>query len=136
MLIREYRTFLSSIYASGTSNVASHFGVSSTVSLLGLSMYCLGLSFGPMLAAPLSETVGRSMVYRVSLPFSALFTVGCAVAQNIATIIVCRFFAGFFAGPVLSIGAGTIADIFPPSERGLATSLFLLAPFLGPAIGK
>jgi MFS family permease len=126
---------MSSIYSSGTKEVAERYGVSTTVSLLGISMYCLGLSFGPVLAAPLSETLGRSIVYRVSLPLAALFTIGCAVAQNMATIIICRFFAGFFAAPALSIGGGTIADIFHPSSRGVAMSLFLLAPFLGPAVG-
>jgi MFS family permease len=127
---------MSSIYASGTNEVAEHYGVSTTVSLLGISMYCLGLSFGPVLAAPLSETFGRSIVYLGSLPVAALFTVGCAVAQNIGTIIICRFLAGFFAAPALSIGGGSLADIFHPSSRGTAMSLFLLAPFLGPAVGS
>jgi MFS family permease len=127
---------MSSVYASGTNEVAEHFSVSSTVSLLGLSMYCLGLAFGPILAAPLSETVGRSMVYRISLPLAAVFTAGCSVAQNIETIAITRFFSGFFAAPALSVGAGTIADIFYPEDRGVAMSLFLLAPFLGPAIGE
>jgi MFS family permease len=129
------RTFMSSIYASGTNQVADRFQVSSTVSILGLSTYCLGLSFGPILAAPLSETRGRSIVYRVSLPLTAVFTVGCAVANNMATIAVCRFFAGFFASPALAIGGGSLADMFYPSSRGVAMSLFLLAPFLGPAVG-
>lgn len=127
---------MSSIYASGTSEVAAHFGVSTTVSLLGISMYCLGLAFGPILAAPLSETFGRSIVYRISLPTAGLFTIGCAVAQNIEALIICRFFAGFFAAPALSIGGGTIADIFAPASRGVAMSLFLLAPLTGPALGK
>jgi len=129
------RTFMSSIYSSGTDEVAEHFGVSTTVSLLGLSLYSLGLSFGPVLAAPLSETFGRSIIYRVTLPVSAIFTIGSAVAQNMATIVVCRFFAGFFAAPALSIGGGTTADIFKPSSRGIAMSFFLLAPCLGPAVG-
>ena len=127
---------MSSIYASGTAQVAEEFHVSRTVSLLGISTYCLGLSFGPVLAAPLSETRGRSIIYRTSLPLCALFTIGCAVSKNMATMGICRFFAGFFASPALAIGGGSIADIFYPSSRGIAMSLFLLAPFEGPAVGK
>jgi MFS family permease len=126
---------MSSMYSSGTNEVAEHYDVSTTVSLLGLSMYSLGLSVGPVLAAPLSETFGRSIIYHTSLPVAAVFTVGTGVAQNIATIIICRFFAGFFAAPALSIGGGTLADIFHPSSRGIAMSLYLLAPMLGPAVG-
>ncbi|RFU25542.1 hypothetical protein B7463_g10795, partial [Scytalidium lignicola] len=135
ILFSLYSTFMSSIYASGTDEIAKHFGVSTTVSLLGISMYCMGLAFGPVLAAPLSETFGRCIVYRVSLPLGALFTIGCGVAQNIEIIIICRFFAGFFAAPALSIGGGSIADIFDPSVRGVAMSLFLLAPLCGPSLG-
>lgn len=134
-MARVISTFMSSIYASGTDEVAEIFGVSTTVSLLGVSMYCLGLSFGPVLAAPLSETFGRSIVYLTSLPVAALFTIGSAMANNIGTIIICRLFAGFFAAPALSIGGGTLADIFHPSSRGIAMSVFLFAPFLGPAVG-
>jgi len=50
-------------------------------------------------------------------------------------VVICRFFAGFFSAPALSIGGGTIADIFSPSSRGVAMSLFLLAPLTGPAFG-
>ena len=128
-------TFGSSVYSPGVSEVSEKFDVSLTVSLLGLSLYVLGLAFGPMIAAPLSETRGRLAVYRLSIPFAAAFTLGAGLSQNMVSLAVCRFFAGFFGSPCLAIGAGTIADIWPPVNRALATSVYLLAPFLGPALG-
>ena len=80
------------------------FNVSSTVALLGLSLYVLGLAFGPVLAAPISETRGRQMVYLVSLPIAALFTLGAGFSQTFASLVICRFFAGFFGSPVLAVG--------------------------------
>lgn len=111
------------------------FHVSSTVALLGLSLYVLGLGFGPVLAAPLSELHGRKAVYLISLPLSAIFILGAGFANNFATLAICRFFAGFFGSPCLAIGGGTNADVWPPVYRAIATSSFLLAPFLGPALG-
>lgn len=111
------------------------FHVSSTVALLGLSLYVLGLAFGPVLAAPISETRGRKVVYRVSLPLAAFFTLGAGFSQNMASLAVTRFFAGFFGSPTLAVGAGTNVDLWLPVHRAVASGLFLLAPFLGPALG-
>ena len=128
-------TFGSSVYTPGVPEVMERFDVSSTVAFLGLSLYVLGLGFGPILAAPISETKGRRVVYRVSLPLSALFTLGAGFSHSFASLVICRFFAGFFCGPTLAVGAGTNVDLWAPIHRSVATSSFLLAPFLGPAIG-
>ena len=59
------------------------------------------------------------------------------LAKNFATILVCRFLAGAFGAPAVAVGAGTIADIWDlrSGAGGLATILFVLAPFAGSAIG-
>ena len=128
-------TLGSSIYVPSIPDIIAEFHVSSTVALLGLSTWVLGLAFGPILAAPISETFGRSMVYRISLPLCALFTLGAGFATNIGTIIILRFFSGFFGAPTLAVGAGTNADVWPPVHRAAATVLFVFAPFAGPALG-
>ena len=128
-------TLGSSIYTPGLPEIQDEFHVSSTVALLGLSLYVLGLAFGPVLAAPLSETLGRKAVYLISLPLASLFTLGAGFSHTFASLIICRFFAGFFGSPTLAVGAGTNADIWPPMHRAVATSLFVLAPFAEPALG-
>ncbi|EXJ87437.1 hypothetical protein A1O3_04397 [Capronia epimyces CBS 606.96] len=128
-------TFMSSVYASGYKEVMQQFHVSSTLSLLGVSLFCLGLAFGPIIAAPLSETLGRLVIYRISLLVAGIFIVGAALSNSLAALLVCRFFAGLFGSPALSIGGGTIADIWPPIARIRATSMFVLAPNLGPSLG-
>ena len=125
----------SSVYTPGYPDVQEKFNVSSTVALLPLSLYVLGLAFGPVLAAPISETRGRRVVYLVSSPIAALFTLGAGFSNTLAALAITRFFAGFFGSPVLAVGAGTNVDLWNPVHRAVATSSFLLAPFLGPAIG-
>ena len=128
-------TFGSSVYTPGYPEVAKRFNVSPTVALLPLSLYVLGLAFGPVLAAPISETRGRRVVYLVSSPIAALFTLGAGFSNTFAALVITRFFAGFFGSPVLAVGAGTNVDIWPPASRAVPTAAFVLAPFLGPAIG-
>ena len=128
-------TFGTSVYTPGYPDVMRRFEVSQTVSLLGLSLYTLGLAFGPILAAPISETKGRRLVYFVSLPIAALFTLGCGFSQNLGSLLVCRFFAGFFGSPALAVSGGTVVDLWEPVSRAPATSALGLSPFLGPSLG-
>ena len=93
------------------------------------------MAFGPILSAPLSETFGRKIAYLSTIPISLLFTLGAGYSQNFGSLVVCRFFAGAFGAGCLAVGAGTNSDLWPPISRAAASAVFLLAPFLGPAIG-
>ena len=64
-----------------------------------------------------------------------LFHLGQALATNIQTLLITRFFAGFFAVAPLTNAGGVIADIFSAEGRGMATSLFAAGVFLGPVLG-
>ncbi|KAH1307362.1 hypothetical protein KXV68_001355 [Aspergillus fumigatus] len=63
------------------------------------------------------------------------FIGGSAGSHNVATLLVLRFFSGTFGGSPLVNSGGAIADIFPPAQRGLAMTLYCVAPFLGPILG-
>ena len=127
--------FGSSVYTPGRNGVIADFGVSNEVSLLPFCLYLLGLSLGPVLAAPVSETFGRRWVYMSSLPITGLFTLGSGFAQNIQTLIILRFFAGLFSSVGLSIGTGTIADVWGQEKKGYPMSMFVAFAQLGPALG-
>jgi MFS family permease len=64
-----------------------------------------------------------------------LFTLGAGFSKSIASLLVCRFLAGLLGSPVLSVGAGSNADLWPQRSRANSVLFFLLAPFLGTAIG-
>lgn len=67
--------------------------------------------------------------------FFVVWQIGCALAKNIETVIVCRLFAGIGGSACITLGAGVIADMFPREQRGKATSIWALGPLLGPVIG-
>ena len=83
----------------------------------------------------MSETYGRHVVYLVSTPIGTLFTMGAGLSQNIWTLCILRFFAGLTFSPALAIGAGSIADTNKAENRAVPTTLYILSPFLGPALG-
>jgi len=64
---------------------------------------------------------------------SVIFVIPCAVANNIATLIVCRIIDGIaFSAPMTLVG-GTLADMWRNEERGVPMAAFSAAPFIGPA---
>jgi MFS transporter, DHA1 family, multidrug resistance protein len=134
-LIGFVTTMGASIYAPGHEQVKREFEVSSTVSLLPLSSYSLGLAFGPMISSPLSETFGRKFVYLSTLPLLDMFMLGSGFSQNIASLIVCRFLAGVFAAPGVSVAAATITDFTKNQKRAVALAPYYTVPFIGSAIG-
>ena len=113
----------------------SQFGVSREIALLPFVFYLLGLSFGPVIAAPTSETFGRRVVYLAALPSFAVFTLGAGFSNNITALTICRFFAGMSSSPGLSVGSGTVADLFVVAERGVPVMVFVTSVQFGPALG-
>lgn len=76
-----------------------------------------------MLASPLSEQFGRSIVYKVTAPAYLLFTVGAGLSDSFASLVICRLFAGLSSGPVLAVGSGTNADLYAPKDRAFSASM-------------
>lgn len=64
-----------------------------------------------------------------------VWQIGCARANSIETLIVCRLFAGIGGSGCITLGAGVIADLFPREQRGMATSLWAMGPLIGPVVG-
>jgi multidrug resistance protein len=85
--------------------------------------------------SPAAEFYGRSLIYHTTNMLYIIFTVACAVSSNLAMLIVFRFLAGIANGAVLTVGGGTVADLFVQEERGMALAMWTLGPLLGPSVG-
>nr|POE99415.1 polyamine transporter 4 [Quercus suber] len=115
--------------------VMAEFQVSREIALLPFAFYLLGLSFGPVLASPISETFGRRLCYIAALPVFAAFTIGAGFANSITTLIITRFFAGLFSSPGLSIGTGSLSDVWSAEKRGAPMAVYVTSVQMGPALG-
>lgn len=79
-------TLTSSIYSETYSQMEHTFHSSREVVTLGLSLFVVGLGFGPILLAPLSEFYGRRPIYIVSTFFFLIWLIPCALARNMQTV--------------------------------------------------
>ncbi|KAI9450430.1 major facilitator superfamily domain-containing protein [Lactarius psammicola] len=128
-------TCASSMAAAAEGGVRRQFHVSKETSILGVSLFVLGLGIGPIVAGPMSEIYGRSAVYRVSFSFFFAFMFPVAFAPNIAVYLIFRFLDGFSGAAFLSIAGGSVSDMFSNSEVATPMAVYTVCPFLGPEIG-
>ena len=132
-------TLSSAIYSAGVQQIGQRFEVSREVSTLGISLFLLGLGFGPLLWAPLSEVYGRKPAVIGPYFIAAIFSFASGAAKDIQTVMITRFFTGFFgAAPVTNTG-GVLSDLWSADQRAVALVGYAYAvaggPLLGPIIG-
>ncbi|CAG8954335.1 hypothetical protein HYFRA_00005959 [Hymenoscyphus fraxineus] len=127
--------FCSSVITADIVGMAEEFNRSEEVALISISIFVVGFGIGPMVFAPLSEVLGRRIIYASTLLVAVIFIIPCALAPNIQTLLVCRAIDGIaFSAPMTLVG-GTLADMWRTEERGVPMAAFSAAPFIGPAIG-
>lgn len=128
-------TFISSAYVPATYAIEYEMSVTREVSLTAYAVFIFGLAVGGPMIAPCSELFGRRIVYIVTTPLLALFVMGTGLSHSIGSLIVSRFFGGIFGSASLVVAAGTMADIWTEEERVIPIAMFVICPFLGPALG-
>lgn len=115
-------------------SIAEDFHVSPTITNLSVALYMLSMAIFPLWWSSFSETLGRRTIYISSFVLFVLFGVLSAVATNIGMLISMRMLSGGAAASVQAVGAGTIADIWEPKERGSAMGIFYIGPLCGPLL--
>ncbi|CAG8376387.1 unnamed protein product [Penicillium salamii] len=128
-------TWASSIYSPAIPDIMNEFLIGEITATLGTSLLLYGFELGPVLWAPLSELYGRKKMVFVPYFISAIFSFATAVSKDIQTVMITRFFAGFFGGaPITNVG-GVLADIWSPEQRGAAMAVYGMALVGGPVLG-
>ncbi|KAF2724072.1 MFS general substrate transporter [Polychaeton citri CBS 116435] len=128
-------SFASSVWSTATEVTAEEFHVSREVMTLGVAVYVAGFAAGPLFFGPVSEAYGRIRPIVYGFLAFAIFQIPVAVATNLQTIFVCRFFAGCFGSAPLAIDPGLFVDMFDHKGRGTAMAVYAAAIFVGPAMG-
>ncbi|KAF2485402.1 major facilitator superfamily domain-containing protein, partial [Neohortaea acidophila] len=127
-------TCASALYTSTYLQLEKDFHVSREVATLGLTTYVCGLGLGPMFLSPLSEFFGRRAIYLSAFGMFFIWLIPCAVAQNIQTMLIVRFFDGLAGSAFLSVAGGTVGDVFHKEKLSTPMMVYTASPFLGPEL--
>ncbi|KAK3685448.1 major facilitator superfamily domain-containing protein [Podospora appendiculata] len=122
----------SGIFYPALPELSRDLDASPTITNLSVAMYMLAMSIFPLWWSAFSETLGRRTIYIASFTLFVIFSIVSAVSVNITMLIVMRVLGGGASASVQAVGAGTIADIWEPKDRGRAMGFFYLGPLIGP----
>ena len=87
------------------------------------------------LAGPLSDMYGRRRIMLLGLMVMVVGTCSSALAWNYGALLACRLLTGFGAAMIPPNCLATVADLFPPQQRGKAMGWLVSATGLGMAFG-
>lgn len=128
-----YCNLATTMFAPGAAVMQREFGFESeNVEILTITIASLGFALGQLFVPPLSEVFGRMPIYRASAVLYLGFTAGCARSTHVAEFLVFRLCTGLAAASYMSTGGGTVADLLPKEERGVAMAIFTAGPLFGP----
>ena len=114
-----------------------HVGVAS----LQWTVNAYGIAFaaGIITAAALGDRFGRRLVFNSGLALFTIASAACALAPNMAELIVARTVQGLGAAAVLPLSLTILTTAFPPERRGMIVGVYGglagLAVALGPIVG-
>lgn len=121
-------------YPSASFNAAQDLRTTQLVYLAGNTAFLFAVSITPLVLAPLSEVYGRNPIYLSAVLLFTLLYIPQALAKNITTIIVVRWFQGMAASVGNSMVAGSVSDVFHASERGFPMSLYAIAVYIAQGV--
>lgn len=115
------------------------WGVSEIALQQIISVYLLAFAAMSLFHGPLSDALGRRPVVIAGLIVYTVAAIGCALAPNLAVLLVFRALQGFSAGAGQILSRAMVRDVFADAQaqRTMAhiAMIFGLAPALAPIVG-
>ncbi|KAF7373345.1 MFS transporter [Mycena sanguinolenta] len=128
-------TYSSTAYVASIPTLMQRYHISEEVALLGVTFTVFGFSAGPLLFGPASELYGRRIVYSAAGLCYSAFSFAAAFAPNTASLLIFRFFVGFFGSAGMNNVPASIGDYTTLMERGLYSITYAIMAFGGPSLG-
>ncbi len=120
-------------------SIGEEFGAGTAAQQQITSLYLLAFAVMSVFHGPLSDALGRKPVMIAGLVGYVVVSIGCALAPNLAVLLVMRTLQGTFAGAATIVSRVVVRDMFagPQAHRMMSRimMIFSLAPAVAPVVG-
>jgi MFS transporter, DHA1 family, multidrug resistance protein len=126
-------------YLPAFTGIAQSIGATPVQMQQTLSAYLFGFAIMNLFHGALADSFGRRPVILWGIALFTIASAGCALAQNIGTLVFWRAVQGMSAGAGIVVSRAVIRDMFPPADAqrvmSQVTIYFGVAPAVAPMVG-
>jgi DHA1 family bicyclomycin/chloramphenicol resistance-like MFS transporter len=126
-------------YLPAFTGIAASIGATPVQMQQTLSAYLFGFAIMNLFHGALADSFGRRPVILWGIALFTIASAGCALAQNIGTLVFWRAVQGMSAGAGIVVSRAVIRDMFPPADAqrvmSQVTIYFGVAPAVAPMVG-
>ncbi|MFC7392772.1 MFS transporter [Scopulibacillus cellulosilyticus] len=115
---------------------SKHFGISPSVASLSLSFSTGVLAIFMLIAAAISDAVGRKHIMIFSMVASSILTIITAFSPNFTTILLLRALLGVVAAGVPSLAMTYVNEEYHPKSLGHVMGLYVSGTSIGGMYGR
>ncbi|KAI1424959.1 major facilitator superfamily domain-containing protein [Xylaria sp. FL1777] len=131
---------LATAYAAGAyspplDRIAAELQTTHEVALLGVTTFCLGFAYAPMVLAPFSEINGRYPIFAVAGVVFTLFQAVCGIVTTVPGMLLARFFTGVGGSVFSTMVGGVISDLYDKEGRNTPMAIFSMSVLIGTGLG-
>lgn len=132
--------FAIDMYLPALPSIGQSLGASMNAVQASLMAFFVAMGIGQMIYGPLSDIVGRKKPLYLGLILFAAGSIGCALAPDIHTLVVLRFFQGFGACAGMVVPRAVVRDLYTGHDAARLMSrlmlVFSVSPILAPLAGS
>ncbi len=126
-------------YLPAFTGIAQSIGATPVQMQQTLSAYLFGFAVMNLFHGAMSDSFGRRPVVLWGVAVFTAASVGCAMADHIATLVFWRAVQGMSAGAGMVVARAVIRDMYPPADAqrvmSQVTIYFGVAPAIAPLVG-
>jgi MFS family permease len=115
--------------------VAATYNTTGSIINLSNALYLIFMGLSPTLWGPISTIYGRRWCCIITAVLFFAFSIGTALAPNLASYFIFRVLTAYQGTAFLIVGTSCLGDIYTPTARATALSWFLSGTLIGPAFG-
>lgn len=128
-------SYSSGAYALASEPLRRKWGIDDTQFNAGITLFVTGFAITPMVLAPVSEVHGRYWVFVASGIVFFLGSLGCAVTDSYAGMMVARLITGNGAAVFATLTGGVVSDLYRKEDRNTPMALYSLSIMIGTGLG-
>ena len=130
-----FSTLSTNIYFPALNSLATEFKVSDELISLTVTSYMIFQALAPTIYGDFADMAGRRPAYCIGFTIYIAASVGLALQNSYAALLVLRCLQSSGSSGTIALGAAMVADVTTSAERGLYMGFVMSGPMIGPAVG-